>query len=327
MGNAALRDLAVIEPVTFDELKGDCIAIDAHNWLYRYLTITVRFTNSRVYTTDDGEEVANLIGILQGVAKLLEAQITPVFVFDGTPAELKTDEIERRRDRREELAQRRDEARERGDAVEAARLDSQSQRLTPTIQETSRELLDRLDITYIDAPAEGEAQAAHMARRGTVDSVGTEDYDALLFGAPITIRQLTSSGDPERMDLEATLTNLGLTREQLIDAAILIGTDYNDGITGYGPKTAVAAVKDHGTLWDVLAAEGLSITAADRIRDLFLDPNVSDTDVICRFPRPDMDAVTAYTTDDWGIDLESIERPLTRIEQATKQTGLDHFSG
>ena len=327
MGNAALRDLAVIEDITFDELNGACIAIDAHNWLYRYLTITVRFTNADVYTTAEGDEVANLIGILQGVAKLVEANIIPVFVFDGTPAALKEEEIERRRDRREELAERRDEARERGDAVEAARLDSQSQRLTPTIQETSRELLTRLDITYIDAPAEGEAQAAHMARRGTVDAVGTEDYDALLFGAPVTIRQLTSSGNPERMDLEKTLADLDISREQLIDAAILIGTDYNEGLRGYGPKTAVAAVKEHGDLWSILEAEGLTIPAADRIRDLFLDPDVTDTDISCRFPRPEMDAVISYTTDEWGIDPDSIARPLERIEQSTNQTGLDHFTG
>lgn len=326
MGNAALRDLAAIEPISFDALSGTTLAIDAHNWLYRYLTITVRFTNAAAYTTPDGEEVANLIGILQGVAKLVEGSITPVFVFDGQPAALKADEIDRRREAREAAEAELERARERGDRLEAARLDSQTQRLTPLIQETSRHLLGHLDVPVVEAPAEGEAQAAHLAKRGQVDAVGTEDYDALLFGAPVTIRQLTSSGDPERMDLDATLTQTGLTYEQLVDAAILIGTDYNDGLHGFGPKTAVSAVQEHGDLWGVLEARGLAIEMADRIRELFLEPTVADIDCAVRFPTPDLDAVRRYVVDEWGVDPSTIERPLERIDEATAQTGLDRFA-
>lgn len=326
MGNAALRDLAVIEPIAFEDLRGRTMAIDAHNWLYRYLTITVRFTDSRAYTTEDGVEVANLIGILQGVAKLLEGSIRPVFVFDGEPSVLKADEIERRREEREAREAEMERAVERGDAIEAARLDSQSQRLTDTIQSTSRALLDRLDVPHLDAPAEGEAQAATLAADGVVDCVGTEDYDALLFGAPTTIRKLTSSGDPERMDLEATLAELGLSREQLVDAAILVGTDYNDGLTGFGPKTAIDAVHEHGDLWGVLEAEGTTIPRADRIRELFLSPTVDrEYAQPPGFPTPDLDRVRAYVVDEWGVEPDAIDRPLERIEEATAQTGLGRF--
>ncbi len=326
MGNAALRELAAIEPITFDDLEGQILAIDAHNWLYRYLTITVRFTDSAVYTRDDGTEVANLIGILQGVAKLLEASITPVFVFDGEPSILKADEIERRREQREERAAAMERAAERGDHIEAARLDSQSQRLTEAIQTTSRAVLDRLDITYVDAPAEGESQAAHLERSGAVDAVGTEDYDALLFGAERTIRQLTSSGNPEEMRLSTTLQSLDLTREQLVDVAILIGTDYNDGIDGYGPKTAVAAIEEHGDLWGVLEADGVVIERADQIRSLFLDPHIEAVDLEVDFPTPDLEAVRSFVSEEHEIDSDAIDRPLERIESATRQTGLDQFS-
>lgn len=326
MGNAALRDLAAIESIAVESLRGSSMAIDAHNWLYRYLTVTVRFTDRAAYTTDDGEEVANLIGILQGVAKLLEGSIRPLFVFDGEPSVLKAEEIERRREQREARAAEMEAAKERGDAIEAARLDSQSQRLTDTIQTSSRALLDRLDVPYLEAPAEGEAQAAVLAAEGTVDAVGSEDYDTLLFGAPTTIRQLTSSGNPERMDLAATLDALDLSREQLVDAAILIGTDYNDGLAGYGPKTAVSAVREHGDLWGVLEAEGRAIARADRIRELFLSPSVVDAAVATpEPPRPDLDAVRAYVVDEWGVAAAAVERPLERIEEASSQTGLGRF--
>lgn len=325
MGNAALRELAHLEPIPFDSLSGQVLAIDAHNWLYRYLTITVRFTNSRAYTTHEGEEVANLIGILQGVAKLLEGSVTPVFVFDGTPSALKADELERRREERAERESRLEDARERGDLVEVARLQSQTQRLTDTIQTTSRELLDRLGIAYLEAPAAGEAQAAVMARRGDVNAAGSEDYDTMLFGSPITIRQLTSSGDAERLDLVKTLDTLELTLEQLVDAAILMGTDYNEGLSGFGPKTAVKAVRTHGDLWSVLESEGTVIEGADHIRDLYLDPPVVDEPFDDSFPTPSIESARQYVVEEWEVDPEAIARPLQRIEEATTQTGLDHF--
>lgn len=128
----------------------------------------------------------------------------------------------------------------------------------------------------VEAPAEGEAQAAHIVRRGDADYVGSEDYDALLFGAPRTLRQLTSKGDPELMDLEATLAHHDLTLEQLIDAAILIGTDFNEGVRGIGPKTAISEITEHGDLWSVLEARGDSVEYGDRVRQLFRDPNVTD---------------------------------------------------
>jgi flap endonuclease-1 len=324
MGNADLRDLAVIEEVSFDDLSG-VVAVDAHNWLYRYLTTTVKFTDSRAYTTAEGEEVANLIGVVQGLPKFFEHDLTPVFVFDGAVTDLKSDEVERRRAQRERYEEDLAEARETGDEVAIARLDSRTQRLTDTIVETTRGLLERLDVPVVDAPAEGEAQAAHMARHGGADYAGSEDYDTLLFGAPLTLRQLTSSGDPELMDFEATLADLELTWEQLVDVAILCGTDFNEGISGVGPKTAVDLVREHGDLWAVFEREGYHIEGADRIRDLFLDPAVTDVEVDTDVD-PDFDAARRYVTETWEVDAGEVERGFERIEEALVQTGLDRWS-
>jgi flap endonuclease-1 len=205
MGNADIRSLAAIEDVSFDDLGGSVVAVDAHNWLYRYLTTTVKFTADGKYTTSDGEEVANLISVVQGLPKFFEHDLTPVFVFDGAVTDLKDDEVEKRREQRERYEEELETAREKGDATRVAKLDSRTQRLTETIVTTTRELLGHLDVPVVDAPAEGEGQASYMARRGDVDYVGTEDYDALLFGAPFTLRQLPSSDDPELMEFEATL--------------------------------------------------------------------------------------------------------------------------
>ncbi|WP_435194853.1 flap endonuclease-1 [Natronomonas sp. EA1] len=326
MGNSNLRQLAVIEEVPFAELEGSIVAVDAHNWLYRYLTTTVKFTRESAYTTDAGEEVANLIGVIQGLPKFFEHDLTPVFVFDGGVTELKDDEVEARREQRERYEEQLEEAREKGDSVEVAKLASRTQRLTDTIIETTTELLRLLDVPVVEAPAEGEAQAAYMARKGAVDYAGTEDYDSLLLGAPFTLRQLTSKGDPELMDFEATLKKHDLTWEQLVDVGILMGTDFNEGISGVGPKTAVKLIHEHGDLWAVLDAKGEHIQHADRIREMFLDPAVTDDYAFDTALDPDMAAARAYVTEEWEVAETEVERGFERIEESVVQTGLDRWT-
>jgi flap endonuclease-1 len=328
MGNASLRDLAHIETVPFDDLADSVVAVDAHNWLYRYLTTTVRFTRDDAYTTADGTEVANLVGIVQGVPKFFEHDMTPVFVFDGGPSELKADEIADRREQRERYEAELEDERE-ADEVDSARvatLESRTQTLTDVIQETSRELLELLDVPVVEAPAEGEAQGAHMARRGDVDYVGTEDYDALLFGGPETLRQLTSKGDPELMSLDETLADLDLTLEQLVDVGILIGTDFNEGVDGVGPKTAVKLVREHGDLWAALEARDAYIENADLVRELFRNPNVTDDYSFDTEITPDIDAAREYVVDEWGVAADEVERGFERIDDALTQTGLDEWT-
>lgn len=327
MGLADLRQLAEISVVEYDDLAGTVVAVDAHNWLYRYLTTTVKFTRADVYTTASGAEVANLIGVVQGLPKFFENDLTPVFVFDGGVTELKSDEVERRRDKREEAVEQMKEAQKAGDPIAAARLESRTQRLTDVIHRTTRELLERLDVPIVEAPAEGEAQAASMARQDpAIDYAGSEDYDTLLLGAPLTLRKLTTSDNPEVMDFEATLETQDITWSQLVDIGILCGTDFNDGLQGYGPKTALAAVKEHGDLWGVLDAEDEYIEYGDRIRELFLDPNVTEDYEIDLTVDPDLDAAREYVTETWEIPADEVSRGFERIESAVTQTGLDQFT-
>lgn len=325
MGNADLRDVAVIRGVGFDELGGSVVAIDAHNWLYRYLTTTVKFTRDEVYTTAAGEEVANLVGVVQGLPKFFEHDLTPVFVFDGGVTDLKSDEVERRRAQREKAEAQKKAAEEAGESVKAARLEARTQRLTDVIHETTRGLFDRLDVPYIEAPAEGEAQCAHMAAVGDVDYAGSEDYDTMTFGAPKTLRQLTSKGDPELMDLEATLEKHAITREQLVDIAILMGTDFNDGVSGYGPKTAVKAIKEHGDLPALMAAKDIDVPEYEAVYDLFLHPPVTDDYEVPTSINPDMAAARAYVCEEWEVPEAKVARGFERIEESLVQTGLDDW--
>jgi len=164
-----------------------------------------------------------------------------------------------------------------------------------------------------------------MAATGTVDHAGSEDYDTLLFGAPTTLRQLTSKGNPELMDLAATLEDLGVDRQGLVDIAMLCGTDFNEGVHGVGPKTAVTAVREHGDLWGVLDARGAEIPHAAEIRELFMDPPATDVDVDTAV-NPDVEAARAYVVDEWGVAADEVERGFERIAESQVQTGLDRWA-
>ena len=129
-----------------------------------------------------------------------------------------------------------------------------------------------------------------------------------------------------RCGFQATLDEHDLTWEQLVDVGILCGTDFNDGLSGFGPKTALKAIHEHGDLWDVLEAEGTSIANADRIRELFLDPDVTDDYDYDLDVDPDIASARAYVTDEWGIPAGAVERAFERLEESLVQTGLDDWT-
>lgn len=316
MGNTDLRDLAAIHETTFEDLDGSRVAVDFHNWLYRYLTIITKFTDASAYTTSGGDEVPNLLGIMKGVPKFLDHGLEPVFVFDGEVLELKEPEMQRRRDRKAAAEERLAAAEAVGDDALAARLRARTQRLTPTILETSRAVLRRLDFPVVDAPAEAEAQAAYLAKTGTVDYVCTEDYDALLFGAPRTLRQLTSKGPIEQMDLEETLAHHDISLTELVDIAILCGTDYNDGIHGIGPKTALKRITKGQTVESILDDRDASIPELDTIRQIYLDPAVTDDYHVDWSWDPDLAGAREYLVHNWEVEENRLKTAFGRLEDA-----------
>ena len=68
---------------------------------------------------------------------------------------------------------------------------------------------------------------------------------------------------PELIELEAIWTPGSITRAQLIDLAILVGTDFNDGVKGIGPKKALKLVQEHGWIEEMPA----------EVRDAVGDPS------------------------------------------------------
>lgn len=316
MGNADLRDIATIEETTPEALTDHTFAVDAHHWLYSYMSGMAYWMDEDVYTTSDGTEVLNLVACLRGLPTLLQHDITPVFVFDGTAHSRKADEQERRREQRREAEERLEEAREAGDMVTVKRLKARTQKLTPTVHETTRQLLDLVGIPYIDAPSAGEAQCAQLVRDGHADAVLSEDYDSLLFGAPKTVRNFSGNGKPEIMHFDRTLAEHDFTHQQLVDFALLLGTDYNDGVYGVGKKTGLKGLKEHGDVKVFLDEKGKDIEDLNTLRALFLEPDVEPRDVEATLGRTEYDAIHDFVHGEWEVERDRVENELDRLRDA-----------
>jgi len=324
------------------ELKGKVVSIDGYNALYQFLT-AIRQPDGTPLRDSKGRITSHLSGLFYRTINLLEHGIKPVYVFDGKPPELKAMEIARRKKIKEEAVKKYEEALAKGDLEAAKRYAQMASKLTEDMVDAAKKLLTAMGIPWVQAPAEGEAQAAHMAAKGDVWATGSQDYDSLLFGAPRLVRNLTITGKrklprkdvyveikPEVIILDELLKTLGITREQLIDIAILLGTDYNpEGVKGIGPKTALRYIKTYGSLEKVLKVVKAEFPVDPlKIKEYFLNPPVTDNYKI-EWKEPNKEEVIKILVYEYDFSETRVKNALNRLEKAyrehvkTKQLGLD----
>ena len=335
-----ISDLVKGRPVSLEDLSGRSIAIDAFNTLYQFLS-SIRQPDGTPLMDREGRVTSHLSGMLYRTASLLEIGIRPAYVFDGTPPELKKKTIEARRAMRMEAEVQWKKAVVEGDLKRAQTMASRSSRLGHDMIEETKALLDALGVPWIVAPGEGEAQMGRMVRDGRVWAGASQDYDALLFGTTNLVRNLTLAGKrrlpsgktqevvPEMVSLGEVLSALGLTREQLVDMAVLIGTDFNDGVRGIGPKRALAAIRRAGSL-EGLSSEGKVAVPEEyaEVRRIFLEPEtVADYDLDWRPPQDEQ--VRRIMCDTHGFAVDRIDAVLSRLRPKAASAGqfrLDDWS-
>ena len=258
-----ITDLLIRHIIKIEDLAGKKLAVDAFNTIYQFLT-TIRQRDGTPLMDSKGRVTSHLTGLFSRTTKLMGYDIKLCFVFDGKPPELKEMESKRRRERKEEAGIKHKAAIEKKDIEEMKKYAARTAYLTDEMIEESKELIDALGLPIVQAPSEGEAQAALMVKKGDVWAVVSQDTDSLLFGADILVRNLSISGrrkktsklayetvQPELVKLKENLDTLGINQEQLIALAILVGTDYNPGgVKGIGPKKGLQLVKEYETDFD-----------------------------------------------------------------------------
>ncbi|MEI6840822.1 MAG: flap endonuclease-1 [Methanomicrobiales archaeon] len=329
----ALRDIIVEYkvPITWEALPG-VAAVDAHNALYQFLSI-IRQPDGTPLMDTNGRVTSHLSGILFRNASFLERGIRPVYVFDGPPPDFKQKTIEERRSARVQAGVAWEEALAKGDTKEAYKQARSSSKVDREIIETSKKLLSLMGIPCIEAPSEGEAQATHMVMQGDASYVVSQDYDTLLFGVPMLVRNLTISGkrkihgrsvtlNPEKVTLAEVVKGLGITREQLIQIAVLIGNDFNPGVKGIGPKTGLKLVKE-GSFEKTLREREPDFDPGPVI-DFFLQPPIT-SDYDLAWHPPDLVKIEEMLCGEYNFSVERVRKALEGIAGKAGQKTLDKW--
>ncbi|MFA5771195.1 MAG: flap endonuclease-1 [Thermoplasmata archaeon] len=325
-----LGDIIPKEKKDITDFSRKVIAIDAPNAIYQFLS-SIRQPDGTPLMDSTGRVTSHLVGLFTRTANLIGTGTKIVYVFDGKPHQLKYETINERREIKKKAETEWQIALEAGDLEKAKSKAQQTSRLTSDMINESKTLLEYLGVPYVVAPSEGEAQASYMARKGDVWAAASQDFDALLFGSLILVRNLTITGrrklpgkqvyvdvTPEIINLDSALRSLEITREQLVDLGILVGTDFNDGIKGVGAKTALKLIKEHKTIEKVLEFKNTSIKNYETIKDIFLKPDVTD-DYKIDSGKIDIVCVKKFLCEERGFSENRVDAALKKFE-AFKET-------
>ncbi|MGB1697001.1 MAG: hypothetical protein ACPHK8_01220 [Thermoplasmatota archaeon] len=311
-----LRDLFPQHPVPEDWYEGKRIAVDGHNVAFRYLT-SIRGRDGDVLRNENGRAIGHLLGFTGLVRQLRERGAEPIVVWDGPVHPRKQATVDERIRKREETLARAEAAKAAGDFGAYHRLMRGTVHFKPEMIHDATRLLESVGVAVLTADHDGERYGAALCAAGHADAVATEDFDALVAGAPWVLRK-AGGGEPFLHKL-TDLDSHGLSQDQLRHIAIVCGTDWHPGVKGFGAKTAVKALQAHPNLGDLFADVQSGETEASRFHKLIakgamslqefeeLDAFISSlpTPEVPRTakPCPDMAAATA---EDVGLSADRV---------------------
>ena len=321
------------EQTSFKALYGKSFAVDASIELHQFLAL-IRKPDGSLFTDPTGRVTSHLIGLLTRTSRLVtDYKLRPVFVFDGRPNPLKRATIEARRRVQQKARIEYVQAIEAKDYSRAWSKVVMTGRVTGEVLADAKRLLSLMGIPWLEALEDGEAQASFMAAKGEVWAVGSKDYDCLLFGAPILARYLTLTGReylpskktsrpliPELVKLEENLQALGISREQLVDLALVVGTDFNEGVMGIGPKKGLALIRKYGEAEkfpDEIRSE--LPKDLDGVRNIFLHPRVLENYSLKR-RRPDPKRMIEFLCEERGFARDRVQKVAVRLIESAAES-------
>jgi len=342
----SIKDIIPRKEIEISSLKGKTLCVDAFNTLYQFLS-SIRQMDGTPLTDDQKRITSHLSGIMYRNIALLEQGIKLVYVFDGKAPALKAKTHKKRQESRDIAQTRYDQAKQEEDLIQMKRYSSQLVRLNDEMIKESKELLQAMGIAVIQAPSEGEAQAAHYCKIDEqIYASASQDYDSLLFGAPKLIRNLTLARKrktfsgyvevyPELIELDKVLNYLEISLDQLICLGILVGTDYNPkGIPRIGQKKALDLVKKFQYPVEIFKHVEDKIKELpdedqfdwQEIFELFHKHPVTDETI--EFRKIDEDKIKKILVEDHQFSEDRVDKQIERLDQIQKknsQKALDKW--
>ncbi len=319
-----LKDLVAAQELPWEALAGRSLAVDGYNATYQFLA-TIRQRDGQLFSDPNGHVTSHLMGAFYRTTSLLQQGVLPVWVFDGKPPDRKAGTIRQRIAAKEKAEAQYQEALAAGDLETARRKAAQTSRLTRPMVDELIQLLSAMGVPTVQAPGEGEAQAAVMSANGTVWASASEDYDTLLFGAPRLVRGLAARGrsgsspGAQFIDRSELLARLGIDGDELIALGIIVGTDFNDGAPGYGPKKALKVVQEHLGFRGSMEKVGIESTEAEAVAEIFRHPVAAETSAPS-FGPVDEDALRRLLVEGHGFSEERVRSAVARARQRPRTT-------
>lgn len=335
------------EDVDLKKLTGKKVGIDAYVMIYQMLARVRRAEEGGAEFSYQGNVTSHLIGIFQRSLYLLENGMKVCAIMDGPPVSMKEKILQDRAKRREEAERLRQEALDEEDLEAANKYAQATVTVTEQILDDTEKLFSLLGIPVVKAVHDAEAQIAQMVRHNVLDACVSQDYDSFAFGAPYVIRNLSVSQRriirgktvtvyPEQYYLEKILNGLGISRDQLILAGLLIGTDFNNGVRKVGAKTALKLVKEHPSLTQLkaLVEEKYSFddyswdyyfpVDPEEIIAYFQEPPYNDVPDL-KFGKVDVKGITEFLVTERGFNPKNVESSLKKIIKMQRQSSLSSF--
>ncbi len=341
-----IRDIIPKKEIEIDDLRGKTVCVDAFNALYQFLS-TIRQPDGTPLMDNNKRVTSHLSGIFYRNINLLSEGIKLIYVFDGMAPSLKAKTHKKRQESREVAEGRYETAKDEEDIMGMKKYSSQLLRLDDEMIRESKELLRAMGISVIQAPSEGEAEAAYLSRiKNDIYASVSQDYDSILFGAPKLIRNLTISRKrktysgyieirPEIIELEKVLNYLEINLDQLICLGILVGTDYNPkGIPRIGQKKALEIVRRYKQpvlIFESLEEQIMSLPEEDKfdwkdIFSLFHKPDVKDFEI--QPENMDEEKIKEILIQRHDFSGERVKKQIDRLKEfkeKSKQKGLDKW--
>ncbi len=332
--------------ITFENLFKKKIAIDAFNTIYQFLAI-IRQRDGTPLKDYQGNITSHLSGLFYRNINFLEHNIIPIYVFDGEPSELKLETIRERKKIKDDATKKMVEAQDAEDFIQAKKYAQLTSKLDAGMIEESKKLIKYMGIPIVQASSEGEAQAAYMVDLGDAWACASQDYDTLLFGGKRLVRNFAISRskkvkdttvtlDIEYVSLAKFLKNLDITREQLIEMGVLIGTDFFSGVKGIGQKIALDLIKKYDSIENIIKNKvkvggkeiSLDLEIVNNIKNIFLNPNINKDYHLTKSKKIDLEKIEELLIEQHNFSKQRVENALERLRKLKDekvQVSLDDF--
>ncbi len=332
--------------ITFENLFNKRIAIDAFNTIYQFLAI-IRQRDGTPLKDYEGNVTSHLSGLFYRSINFIEHNIKPIYVFDGVATDLKLETIKERKKIKDDAKKKMVEAQEAEDFREAKKFAQQTSKLTTDMIEESKKLLENMGIPVFQASSEGEAQSAYLVEKGDAWACASQDYDTLLFGGERLVRNFAVSRskkvkdttvtlDIEYVSLPKLLENLKITREQLVEMGILIGTDFFPGIHGIGQHKALDLIKKYKSIKNIVSEKvkvgkkdiQLDLELVEQVKNIFLTPDIRNNYPKIKFSKINYEKIKELLIEIHNFDNQRVENALDRLrklDSSKTQISLDNF--